>query len=165
MPPPVPSSKKPLAPKVPSTPPPAPVASAPRSGVATPVIAAPAPVVATPVIAPAAPVIAPPPAFVTDAHKEAHTTQTDIDLPPYFEPRPPSYVADEESDPDVRRFALEVVERRKRLTRIAATIMGVAWMLCQIACARSIASSVVDAISSDETQPASAAKAAVVKKK
>jgi hypothetical protein len=125
-----------------------------------------APVVAAP-LAPQPLRVAPTPPPVparAEAQKESHTTHTDIDLPPYFEPRPPSYVADEESDPDLlRRFETEVVERRKRLTRIVATVMGVAWMLCQIACARSIAGSMVDAISGDDPPPAPAAKAVVVK--
>jgi len=74
-------------------------------------------------------------------------------------------VDDEDSDPDLlRRFQSDVVERRKRLTRIVATVVGVAWMLCQIACARTIASSVAEAISSDDTPPAKAVVSKDVKK-
>lgn len=100
--------------------------------------------------------VIPPPGFVTEPQPK-QPSQTDIDLPPYVERQPSLLLDDDESDPDlIRRFQTDVVERRKRLTRIAATVMGVAWMLCQIACARGIASSLVDAISSDDPPPTKA---------
>lgn len=79
-----------------------------------------------------------------------HTTE--VDLPPYFEgeerPRMPTL---EEIDKDLlRRFESEVVERRKRLTRVAAMVVGVAWMLCQLACARSVIGSIGDALDTPE---------------
>jgi hypothetical protein len=71
--------------------------------------------------------------------RASHTTE--VDLPPYFDDPPPTIEPDHDS---LRRFETEVVERRMRLTRIVASVVGVAWMLCQIACARAVIGAVFD---------------------
>jgi hypothetical protein len=142
------SKSTPPAPLVGKKPlPPRPVVVSPTNGPVAPVVTpAPAPSAVKP---PLPLKVAPP--VEAKAQQPSHT---DIDLPPYIE-RPPSLILDDEdSDPDLlRRFQSDVVERRKRLTRLVATVVGVAWMLCQIACARSIASTVVDAIGSEDEAP------------
>jgi len=78
---------------------------------------------------------------------------TEIDLPPYFDeappPRMPSFTLETRSAEDVWKASDEVAARRKRFARVVAGVVGVAWGVCQLACARTIASSVVSAWSDD----------------
>jgi hypothetical protein len=147
------TAKKPLPPRTASTPPPALLVG--KAPAALQVKSEPPP----------KPVSVAPPLPAVISKPERQPSHTDIDLPPYIE-RAPSLLFEEDSDPDLlRRFQSDVVERRKRLTRIVATVVGVAWMLCQIACARTIALSVADAISSDDAPRAAKIVAKDVKAK
>lgn len=74
-----------------------------------------------------------------DAVRAAMTTEPDFG--PCFEvadePRAPMPTL-EESHEELRRRHDDVIERRKHATHLAAAILGVAWMVCQLACVRGI---------------------------
>jgi hypothetical protein len=61
----------------------------------------------------------------------------------------PSLILDTRSPEDEWKASDDVAARRKRFARVVAGVVGVAWGVCQLACARTVASSVVSALEDD----------------